>query len=183
MPPVPREELEEMVRRFRATNDEAGRTGNWAPLAEFYTDDALYTWNNGARHEFVARGRDQIREWVLGTEMEGLEGWQYDYVRTLIDDQRGEVVAFWRQQSPAASDGTRHEIAGTGGSWFHYAGDFKWDWQRDFFDHMNAGTVFLDMAKAGTLSDGMQRRMEKGASMPGWVAIDEFDWLSTIPSS
>jgi hypothetical protein len=173
MPRYPRDELEEMIRRFRATNDEAGRTGNWAALAEFYTDDALYTWNNGPRHEFAARGRDQIRD---------LEGWQYDYVRTLVDDVRGEVVAFWRQQSPPAPDGTRYEIAGTGGSWFHYAGDFKWDWQRDFFDHMNAGTVFLQMAKDGALSDGMQRRMEQSASMPGWVRLEEVDWISTIPT-
>lgn len=183
MPRVPREELEEMIKRFRATNDEAGRTGNWAALAEFYTEDALYTWNNGARHEFVARGRDQIREWVLGTEMEGLEGWQYDYVRTLVDDERGEVVAFWRQQSPPAEDGSRYEIPGTGGSWFHYAGDFKWDWQRDFFDHMNAGSVFLQMIKDGALSDGMQRRMEQGSKMPGWVPIDEFQWIPTIPGA
>ena len=55
MASYPRDELEEMIRRFRATNDEAGRTGNWGALAEFYTEDALYTWNNGARHEFVAR--------------------------------------------------------------------------------------------------------------------------------
>ncbi|MBA3655550.1 MAG: nuclear transport factor 2 family protein [Actinobacteria bacterium] len=181
MPSFPREELEEMIRRFRATNDEAGRSGSWAALADFYTEDALYTWNNGPRHEFVARGRDQIRDWVLGTEMEGLEGWEYDYVRTLIDDEQGEVVAFWRQQSPAAADGSRYEIAGTGGSWFHYAGDFQWDWQRDFFDHMNAGTVFLQMAKDERLSVGMHRRMEQGAGMPGWVRLEEFDWHATIP--
>ena len=102
-------------------------------------------------------------------------------MRTLIDDQRGEVVGFWRQQSPPTGDGSRYEIAGTGGSWFHYAGDFKWDWQRDFFDHMNAGTVFLQMAKDGALSEGMQRRMEKGASMPGWVRLEDNDWVATIP--
>jgi hypothetical protein len=182
MPRFARDELDEMIARFRAANDEAGRTGVWAPLADFYTDDALYTWNNGPGHEFVARGRDQIRDWVLGTEMEGLEGWQYDYVRTLVDDERGEVVAFWKQESPPGADGSRHLIAGTGGSWFHYAGDFKWDWQRDFFDHMNAGAVFLKMAKEGSLSEGMQRRMERGASMPGWVRLAENDWYSWIPS-
>ncbi len=178
----PRDELEEMIRRFRAANDQAGETGAWGKLADFYTADALYTWNNGAKHEFVARGRDQIRDWVLGTEMEGLEGWNYPYVRTLVDDQRGEVVVFWRQVAPVEDpDGEPYEIAGTGGSWFHYAGNWQWDWQRDFFDHMNAGTVFLKMAADGVLSEGMQRRMEKGADMPGWVRLSEFDWYGTIP--
>ena len=42
MPAFPRDELEEMVHRWVAANDEAGRSGNWAPLAEFYTEDAIY---------------------------------------------------------------------------------------------------------------------------------------------
>ncbi len=47
MPAFPRAELEEMIRRFVADNDEAGRTGDWETMAQFYTDDALYTWNYG----------------------------------------------------------------------------------------------------------------------------------------
>ena len=96
-----RAELEEMLHRFEAANDEAGRTGDWSPLGDFYTDDALYSWNNGPRHEFVARGPQQIVDWVLGTEMEGLEGWEYPYVRKLIDDSQDEVVVFWRQIAPS----------------------------------------------------------------------------------
>ena len=181
-----RDELEEMIRRYNAASDEAGRTGNWSPLGEFYTDDALYTWDNGGSWQFAARGPQQIVDWVLGTEMEGLEGWEYPYARILIDDQQDMVVAFWRQFSPpdvVDPDGDRYEIPGTGGSWFHYAGDFKWDWQRDFFDHMNAGNTFLAMAKDGALSDGMQARMEKGADMPGWQRRTDLDWYSTIPES
>ncbi len=116
MPGFPREELEEMVRRWVAANAEAGRSGVWSPMAEFYTDDALYTWNNGPRHEFVARGRQQIRDWVFGTEMEGLEHWTYPYVRVLIDERQGEVLGLWRQIAPVDDpDGQPYEIAGTGG--------------------------------------------------------------------
>ena len=57
MPRFPREELEEMMRRWVAANDQAGRTGDWSAMGAFYTEDALYTWNNGASWEFVARGR------------------------------------------------------------------------------------------------------------------------------
>jgi len=183
MPGFPREELEEMVQRWVAANDRAGQTGDWKAMAEFYTTDAVYSWNNGPRHEFVARGRDQIRDWVFGTEMEGLEGWQYPYVRVLIDEVQGEVLAIWRQIAPAKGErGETLEVAGTGGSWFRYAGDYRWSWQRDFFDHMNAGALFLELAKKGQLSEAMQARMRKGADQPGWVRREDFDWYATIPN-
>jgi ketosteroid isomerase-like protein len=41
MPAFPREEIEEMIRRFVEANDRAGRTGDWKPLAQFYTEDAV----------------------------------------------------------------------------------------------------------------------------------------------
>lgn len=181
MTAFPRNELEEMLRRWVAANDEAGRTGDWSPMGSFYTDDALYSWNNGSSWEFAARGRKQIADWVFGTEMEGLEHWTYPYVRTLIDDQKGEILGIWRQIAPDSDPaGTPYEVAGTGGSWFRYAGNFKWSWQRDFFDHANAGAVFMAMAKNGDLTQPMQARMQKGSSMPGWVRRNEFDWYETI---
>ncbi len=181
MASFPREELEEMVRRWLAANAEAGRTGDWSKMSCFYTDDALYSWNNGASWEFVARGVKEIHDWVFGTEMEGLERWVYPYVRTLIDDRKGEVLGIWRQLAPEEdAAGKPYEIAGTGGSWFRYAGDFKWCWQRDFFDHMNAGAVFGEMAKNQQLTPKMLERMQKGSKMPGWVKRTEFDWYETI---
>ncbi len=181
MASFPREELEEMVRRWVAANAESGRTGDWSKMSVFYTDDALYSWNNGAGWEFVARGAVQIHDWVFGTEMAGLEHWVYPYVRTLIDDRRGEVLGIWRQVAPEKDpNGVPYEIAGTGGSWFRYAGDFKWCWQRDFFDHTNAGAVFGAMAKNQQLTPKMLERMQKGSKTPGWVRRDEFDWYATI---
>ena len=181
MPAFPRAELEEMIRRFVAANDEAGQTGDWSKLAAFYAEDALYTWNNGVGWEFVARGRKQIHDWVFGTEMEGLDRWVYPYVRTLIDDQKGEVIGIWRQIAPTRDpEGKPYEIAGTGGSWFRYAGGFQWAWQRDFFDHQNAGAVFGAMAKNGQLRPAMLERLKKGAKMPGWTPRAEFDWYGTI---
>jgi len=181
MPAFPREELEEMVRRWVAANDSAGESGDWSHMADFYTEDAIYSWNNGAKYEFVARGRKQIREWAFGSEMAGLEHWVYPYVKVLIDDRQGEVLGFWRQIAPVKRpDGEPYEIAGTGGSWFRYAGDYKWSWQRDFFDHANAGTVFMEMARNQQLSPEMQDRMKKGSKMPGWVRAEEFDWFETL---
>ncbi len=182
MPTFPRDEIEEMVSRWVAANDEAGRSGDWSKMSGFYTEDALYTWNNGPGWEFVARGREEIHDRVFGTEMEGLEHWTYPYVRTLIDDRKGEFLGIWRQIAPVKDpEGVPYEIRGTGGSWFRYAGDFKWCWQRDFFDHSNAAAVFGAMAKNGQLTPKMIERMKKGSKMPGWTPLAEFDWYATIP--
>lgn len=173
MPEFPREELEEMMRRWKQANLDAEAAGDWRPMAEFYTEDAEYTWNLGPNEDFIARGREQIRDWCLGTEMEGLDGWEYPYDVVLIDDRRGEVVAFWRQVAPGTrADGSAYEVRGMGGSWFRYAGNYQWSWQRDFFDFGNAMALFLELIQDGKLSPGMQRRVERAMSgelMPGHV--------------
>ncbi len=171
MPAFPRAELEEMVQRWLELNRRCEEALDWGPMADMYTEDATYGWNVGSNDEFMAVGRDQIRAWALGTEMEGLGGWTYPYQRVLIDDRQGEVVGFWRQIADATRpDGSHFEIAGIGGSWFRYAGDYRWSWQRDFFDVGNAASTFFEMTKAGVLSPGMQRRLERAASgerLPG----------------
>jgi len=177
----PRDEVKEMVDRWVAANDEAGDTGDWSKMSSFYTEEAIYSWNNGPKWEFVARGRQEIHDWVFGTEMSGLDRWTYPYKRRLIDEEKGEFLGIWRQVAPVEGpDGVPYEIRGTGGSWFRYAGDFKWSWQRDFFDHANAGAVFGEMLKNGQLSERMQERMKLGSKMPGWVRQTDFDWYATL---
>jgi len=173
MPAFPRAEMDEMMRRWLAANERAEAERNWKPMADFYTDDAEYTWNLGPNEEFVARGRQQIRDWVLGTEMEGLEGWTSPYQRVLIDDRQGEIVAFWKQVAPVErSDGRPYEIRGVGGSWFRYAGNYLWGWQRDFFDVGNATALFVELIGEGKLGATMQKRIERvmaGELFPGHV--------------
>jgi len=181
MSEITREEIEEMVARWVEANRAAGESGDWSKMSQFYTEDALYTWNCGPRWEFKAEGRQQIHDWVFGTEMSGLETWTYPYVRTLIDDKKCEFIGIWRQLAPVQNaKGEPFEIAGTGGSWFRYAGDFKWSWQRDFFDHINAGSTFGAMAKENKLTPEMLERMKKGSKMPGWTPRTDFDWFKTI---
>lgn len=180
-----RDEIEEMLDRYETASDRAGEIGDWSPLGDFYTDDALYTWNNAAKWGFAARGPKEIVDWVMGTEMAGLEGWNYPYIRKLIDAEADECIGLWRQIAPTDDPrtGKPYEIEGTGGSWFHYAGNFQWDWQRDFFDHMNAGHIFLEMGRNGHLTPELEHRMKQGSDMPGWYRLEEFDWLDTIPGS
>jgi hypothetical protein len=169
-----RAELEEMMRRWLKANEQAEAENDWAThLTPFYTEDAVYYWNLGPREDFIAHGRQQIHDWGLGTEMEGLEGWKYFYEQVLIDEEKGEIVGFWKQIAPfKRPDGSNYEIAGTGGSWFRYAGDFMWCWQRDFFDSKNMAALFRDLARDGHLSSGLKTRIEKaakGEALPGHV--------------
>ena len=165
MPAFPRAELDEMVQRWLDGNRRCQEAGDWRPLAELYTEDATYGWNMGPGTEFMCVGRDEIRDIALGSEMEGLDGWAYPYQRVLIDEQLGEVIGLWKQVADAVRpDGTPYEVAGVGGSWFRYAGNWQWSWQRDWFDVGNAAALFIEMMKADALSEGMRRRIERAAS-------------------
>lgn len=67
--------------------------------------------------------------------------------------------------------GTDHEIYGIGGSWFGYAGDGKWAWQRDFFDFGHVTELYLALLKSGNVTKEFSQRVAKNASgqrLPGW---------------
>jgi hypothetical protein len=165
-----RTEMEAFWQRWLDANQACEAKRDWSGLAEFFAPDATYGWNCGANDDFMAVGRDQIRELALGLEMQGLEGWTYPYQATLIDERAGMIIGFWKQVADAKRpDGTAYEVAGFGASWFGYS-PAGWAWQRDFFDHMNAGSLFLEMISAGVLSDGMRSRIERAAAgelLPG----------------
>ncbi|CAI8860901.1 hypothetical protein [Methylocaldum szegediense] len=176
MPAYPREELEEMVERWLAANRRAERDGNWTEhLGRMYTEDAEYGWNMGPNHEFLAKGRKQIEDWALGAHMEGFEKWRYPYDKILIDEKQGEVIGFWRQIAPVKrNDGSDYQVAGIGGSWFRYGGDYKWCWQRDFFDLGNVKAMFMELAADGKLAPSVKQRLRKlarGEPLPGVVPI------------
>ena len=163
----PRGELEEMVSRWLDTNRRCEQAGDWRMLAELYTEDATYGWNLGPTEEFMAVGRDEIRQIAVGQEMAGLEAWTYPYQELLIDEGKGQVIGLWKQIADATRpDGGHYEVAGLGGSWFRYAGNWQWSWHRDFFDFGNATALFMEMIRDGTLSAGMTARMERAVSGP-----------------
>jgi hypothetical protein len=176
MPSLPREQLEDFVERWLEANREAERTGDWRILASFYTDDATYGWNIGPKEDVMCVGIDEIRDIALGQEMEGLEGWKYPYQRVIIDDKIGEVVGFWKQVATDPNDGAgrTYEVYGIGGSWFRLNSDIKIEWQRDFFDFGHVSALYMDLIKAGKLSQGMQKRIERGIAgekVPGYYPL------------
>ncbi|CCW11570.1 nuclear transport factor 2 family protein [Rhodococcus aetherivorans] len=172
MAPFDRAELDEMIERWIEANKKAEAAGDWKPLADMYTEDATYGWNYGPTDDFMAVGREEIRELALGQEMAGLEGWQYPYQRFVVDERTGDVIGFWKQVADATrDDGSHYEVHGFGGSWFRYGGNFRWSWQRDFFDFGNVSHLFLEMITGNALSDGMNKRIQRSTStkrLPGW---------------
>lgn len=168
----PREELVEMIGRWLQANVDAEKEGNWTKyLGPMYTEDAQYTWNIGPNEEFYADGRKEICDVALGYQMKGFEDWEYPYHDIIIDERRGTVIGFWKQRAPyTRPDGSRYEIAGIGGSWFEYAGNYQWRWQRDFFDLANAKAIFFELAGANLLEPVVKEkihRQAKGDLLPG----------------
>ena len=167
-----RSEMEEMMERWLQANRDAEKEGDWTKyLGPMYTEDAVYGWNIGPNEEFVANGRQEICDIALGYQMKGFEDWEYPYRDIIIDEKRGTVIGFWKQRAPfKRKDGTYYEIAGIGGSWFEYGGDFQWRWQRDFFDLGNAKAMFFELAGAGLLEPVVKEKIHlqaKGKLLPG----------------
>ncbi len=130
-----REEILATVRRFEEANAEAERDGDWSRLADFYTEDAVYTYVGLAAGGTVeARGRDEIRRVVLGRDMEPYRGWTYPYEWVAIDGNR--VVTKWWNRAPGPRpDGSPIQCPGI--SVLEYAGGGRFKSQFDLFDRLS----------------------------------------------
>lgn len=173
-----RAEIEEFWDSWLAGNREAERTGDWRILADWYAEDATYGWMYSPDEHFMAVGRDQVRDWAIGIEMDGLDGWHYDYVCTMIDEQKQMILGFWKQRSGITNDATgdEYEILGLGGSWFGVerqtsgrdAGLVKIAWQRDFFDMPSTAHTFMEILSANKAPETLLKRMSvTGHEVPG----------------
>ena len=173
-----RADIEDFWDSWLAINREAERIGDWRIMADHYALDATYGWMYAPDEHFMAVGRDQIRDWAIGIEMDGLDGWHYDYQATLIDEKNKMVVGFWKQRSGIINDetGKEYEILGIGGSWFGVerqtdgpdAGQIKFAWQRDWFDMPSTAHTFLSIIQAGKAPQSLLERMSvTGLDVPG----------------
>ncbi len=176
-----RAEIEEFWETWLEVNRQAETSGDWRVMAEWYAEDASYGWMYSPDEHFMAVGRDQIRDWAIGIEMDGLDGWHYDYQCSMIDEAKGMVLGFWKQRSGITNDetGEEYEILGIGGSWFGVerqdrgpdhpdTGTLKFAWQRDWFDMPSTAHTFVEIIKAGKAPDTLLKRMAvSGHGVPG----------------
>ncbi len=167
-----RSELEKMIELFKQAIENAESSGDWVKhLGPLYTDDALYQWNIGPNQEFRAQGRKEIEAYALDAQMEGLEDWEYPYYDFVIDEDRSEVIGFFRQISPVKrEDGTNYEVEGVSGSRFHYGGNYQWCEQKDFFDFGNLKALFIELAAVDGLKPELKKNIQNlatGQLLPG----------------
>lgn len=169
-----RAEIEEFWESWLDVNREAERTGDWRVLADSYAEDATYGWMLTPDEHFMAVGRDQIRDWAIGIEMDGFDGWHYDYMATVIDEKNAMIVGFWKQRSGITDDasGREFEVPGLGGSWFGIArqtdGEPKIAWQRDWFDFGAMAHTMGAVVSSGKAPDSLLERLKVfGLGVPG----------------
>jgi hypothetical protein len=169
-----RSEIEEFWGSWLDINRTAEQSGDWRVMAEWYAEDATYGWMLTPDEHFMAVGRDQIRDWAIGIEMDGFDGWHYDYLATVIDEKNAMVVGFWKQRSGIVDDATgrEFEVPGLGGSWFGVErqpdGDLKFAWQRDWFDFGAMAHTMGAVVKSGKAPDTLMERLKVfGLEVPG----------------
>ena len=134
-----RAEIQATVDRFIAANRRAEEINDWTGLADFYTEDAVYTYAGLAAGGLVdARGRDAIREQILSRDMAPYAGWTFPYEWVAIDGDR--VITKWWNRAPGKrADGTAIECPGM--SVLEYAGGGKFKSQFDLFDRLSVKDV------------------------------------------
>ena len=178
MSDLTRAEIDAFWETWLQVNRDCEATGDWRPMAEWYAEDCTYGWMLTPDEHFMAVGRDQVRDWAIGIEMDGFDGWHYDYQATVIDERNQMVVGFWKQRSGILDDATgeEFEILGIGGSWFGVerqtsgedAGKLKFAWQRDWFDMPSTAETFVNIIKAGKAPETLLKRMSvTGLDVPG----------------
>jgi ketosteroid isomerase-like protein len=130
MAPFTREELEAAFAEYQRVGEEAGRTKDWNPWADLFTEDALYV-----EHLFgEMHGREAIREWItrVMAEFPGNAMPAFPIEWYIVDEERGWIACkIWnRMEDPG--DGSVHQAANL--TLLKYAGDGKWSYEEDAYN-------------------------------------------------
>jgi hypothetical protein len=126
----PREELERAFSTYQEVAAEVGRTGNWGPWVNLFTDDAEYVEHLYGR----MHGRAAIGAWITKTmsTYPGNAMPEFPIGWSVIDEERGWIVCqvFNRMADPG--DGSIHEAYNV--TILKYAGDGRWSYEEDIYN-------------------------------------------------
>jgi hypothetical protein len=106
-----RQEVQERMDRWIEANAEAERNGDWGPLADFYAEDCTYQYTMGEQGTRVCRGREAVRDYVMGKDMIGFEDWTFPYEWVVIDGNR-VMTKWWNQAPQKRDDGSPYRVVG-----------------------------------------------------------------------
>lgn len=132
-----RAELEEAFAEFQRRAEIGGKTGDWGPWVEGFTEDAHYL----EHHYGELHGREEIRAWIESamtaypaSEMDAFPiGW---YV---IDEARGWIVCQVWNRMKDIGDGQVHQAYNL--TLLKYAGDGMWSYEEDVYNPAHFATM------------------------------------------
>jgi hypothetical protein len=139
-----RGELSAAFEEYQRRAAEAGRTGEWGPWADLFTEDATYI----EHHYGTFSGREEILRWITATmaEYPGNAMPEFPIEWSVIDEERGWVVCqVWnRMEDPG--DGSIHQEYNI--TILKYAGDGRWSYEEDVYNPMRFGTMVAGWERA-----------------------------------
>jgi len=106
-----KQEVKDMMARFIEANAKAEETRDWGPLADFYAEDCEYQYTMGEQGTRVCRGREAVRQYVMGKDMIGFEGWTFPYEWVVVDGDR-VMTKWWNQAPQTKDDGSPYRVVG-----------------------------------------------------------------------
>jgi hypothetical protein len=125
-----RDEIEEAFAAYQAVAAEAGRSGDWNPWADLFTDDATYV-----EHLYgTMQGREAIRSWITTTmsTYPGSDMPEFPIGWSVIDEARGWVVCQVWNRMADPGDGSIHQAYNL--TVLHYAGEGRWSYEEDIYN-------------------------------------------------
>ncbi len=137
MPAFPEHEIREAFERFQAAANEAGRTGDWLPWVECFTEDVHYIEHlYGEFH-----GREAVLEWINET----MNAWPFTHMQFFpwdwytIDAEQGWVIGQVENRFVNPGDGQIYE----GANWTRlvYAGDGLFSCEEDVYNPSKFGPM------------------------------------------
>jgi uncharacterized protein (TIGR02246 family) len=146
-----RAELDREFEAYQERGRVAGATGDWAPWADQFTDDATYVEHLFGRFE----GRDAIRAWITSTmaQFPNDQFTSFPVEWAVFDEERGWIVCEIQNRLTDPGDGSVHQASNF--TRLVYAGDGQWSYEED---------VYNPQAMADAVTGWMARRRELGGS-------------------
>ena len=125
-----RRELEAEFEAYVARGAEAGRSGDWSPWADQFTDDAVYVEHLFGRFE----GREAIRTWITSTmsEFPNDQFTSFPIEWAVFDEDRGWIVCEVQNRLTDPGDGTIFQASNF--TRLAYAGDGQWSYEEDVYN-------------------------------------------------
>jgi hypothetical protein len=140
----PLEEIEAAFHRYQEAAAESGRTGDWEPFVQCFTDDVDYIEHHYGRF----KGHDEVRAWIVPA----MTTWPVDHMRQfpwnwhVIDAERGWVVGEVANVMDDPGDGRSYQAA----NWTRlvYAGGGRFGLEEDVYNPAEFATMITDWVKA-----------------------------------